>query len=57
MEHCHLILEPQEDLFIVLLFPGEVFFYPLETVPKPGIYQPVLHLAEHQKRNENCLEL
>lgn len=57
MEHCHLILDPQEHLFIVLFFPREVFFHPLETVPKPGTYQPVLRLAEHQKRNKNCLEL
>lgn len=57
MEHCHLILDYQEHLFIVLFFPREVFFYPLEPVPKPGAYQPALPLAVHQERNKNCLEL
>lgn len=57
MEHCHLILDHQEHFFRVLFFPGEVFFHPLEPVPKPSGYQPVLPLAVHQERNKNCLEL
>lgn len=57
MEHCHLILDHQEHLFIALFFPREVFFHPLEPVPKPRAYQPALSLAVHQERNKNCLEL
>lgn len=57
MYHCHLILDQQEHLFIVLFFPGEVFFHPLELVPKPGRYQPALPLAAHKEINKNCWEL
>jgi len=57
MEHCHVILGHQEHLFIVLFFTGEVLFHPLEPVPKPSRYLPVLPLVVRQERNKNCLEL